>query len=103
MPQFAADGCTLHYETYGGGEPVVLLHGFTSLGSNWLRHGWIDALAGFRVITLDLPAHGESDAVDDTSTDMNEMRFKPIAWAASTMFGRSRKFWRCSTHRPLTG
>jgi pimeloyl-ACP methyl ester carboxylesterase len=68
LPQFAADGCTLHYETYGGGEPVVLLHGFTSLGSSWLRHGWIDALAGLRVITLDLPAHGESNATDDTST-----------------------------------
>jgi pimeloyl-ACP methyl ester carboxylesterase len=68
LPQFAADGCTLHYETSGSGEPVVLLHGFTSLGSSWLRHGWIDALAGFRVITLDLPAHGESEAIEDTST-----------------------------------
>ena len=68
MPRYAADGCELHYETYGSGPTVVLLHGFTSLGSSWVRHGWIDALAGFRAVTLDLPGHGESDPVEDTST-----------------------------------
>lgn len=54
MPQFAVDGRALHYETYGEGAAVVLLHGFTSLGSSWLGHGWIEALAGFRTVTLDL-------------------------------------------------
>ena len=68
MPRYAADGCELNYETYGSGPPVVLLHGFTSLGSSWVRRGWIDALAGFRAVTLDLPGHGESDPVEDTST-----------------------------------
>jgi pimeloyl-ACP methyl ester carboxylesterase len=68
LPQFAVDGRALHYETYGEGAAVVLLHGFTSLGSTWLRHGWIETLAEFRTVTLDLPAHGGSVAVVDTST-----------------------------------
>jgi pimeloyl-ACP methyl ester carboxylesterase len=64
LPRFAADGARLAYETYGVGAPVVLLHGFTSLGSTWRRNGWTDALvaAGFRAVTLDFPAHGASDA-----------------------------------------
>jgi len=46
LPRFAADGGELHYETYGSGP-------------------WIDALAGFHAITLDLPARGESDRFGD--------------------------------------
>src|SRR6266851_3348359 len=42
---------------------------------------------------------GRLKAVDDTSTDMNEMRFKPISCAAWTMLGRSRKLCRWSTQR----
>ena len=46
-------------------RPVVLLHGFTSRGSSWERHGWVDLLtdAGLRVITPDLRGHGSSEPV----------------------------------------
>jgi pimeloyl-ACP methyl ester carboxylesterase len=67
LPRFAADGLELAYETYGDGEPVVLLHGFTSVGSTWVHNGWVDALvaAGLRAVTLDFPGHGASDAPRD--------------------------------------
>jgi pimeloyl-ACP methyl ester carboxylesterase len=70
LPQSAADERSLHYESYGDGPPVVLLHGFTSTGASWAQYGWVDALvdAGLNAITLDLPGHGKSGAVVDAST-----------------------------------
>jgi pimeloyl-ACP methyl ester carboxylesterase len=44
----------------------VLLHGFTSSSSlGWERTGWTDLLtaSGFRVVTLDVRSHGDSDRV----------------------------------------
>lgn len=57
----------LHYASRGAGEPVVLLHGFTSLGGSWERHGWVSALLeqGFRAIWPDARSHGGSDRVFD--------------------------------------
>lgn len=63
------DGLRLHYEVRGSGAPVVLLHGFTSLGSSWERHGWVKTLVdrGFRTISPDARSHGSSDPVFDSS------------------------------------
>jgi len=53
------DGIALHYEDYGAGEPMVLLHGFGGSGRNW--YPFLDALAGhYRLIVIDLPGHGQS-------------------------------------------
>jgi pimeloyl-ACP methyl ester carboxylesterase len=63
MPSFLSDGICIAYETYGGGRPVLLIHGFGSSGAvNWLNTGWIDTLtsAGYRVITIDNRGHGLS-------------------------------------------
>lgn len=67
MPTFSRDGIRLHYESDGAGEPVVLLHGFTSLGESWRRHGWVSSLVeqGFRAIRPDARSHGSSDPVFD--------------------------------------
>ena len=68
MPFFTAAGVRLHYETYGRGRPVVLLHGFTSsFANNWVRRGWVDLLvgSGFRVVGLDFRSHGDSDRLYD--------------------------------------
>jgi pimeloyl-ACP methyl ester carboxylesterase len=67
MPTFAHDGVRLHYESHGVGDPVVLLHGFTSRGDSWERHGWTSALVeqGFRAIQPDARSHGSSDRVFD--------------------------------------
>ncbi|MCO8162320.1 alpha/beta hydrolase [Pseudomonas sp. 21LCFQ010] len=60
MAFFEHDGCSLHYEEYGQGSPVLLLHGLGSSGLDWEYQ--IPALAAqYRVITLDIRGHGRSD------------------------------------------
>ena len=66
--RFSRDGVSLHYETAGAGDAVVLLHGFTtSLAGNWRNLGWFDLLtgAGLAVAALDFRSHGLSDRVYD--------------------------------------
>ncbi|MGO4384869.1 alpha/beta fold hydrolase [Specibacter sp. RAF43] len=48
--------------------PIFLIHGFaSSIDLNWVKSGWVAALgrAGRRVISVDLPGHGESGAPYD--------------------------------------
>lgn len=54
---------------------MVLLHGFTSTGSTWERHGWVDLLvdAGLRVIAPDIRGHGRSDRVFDSASCTTEV------------------------------
>lgn len=69
MATFSTDSVDLHYEIRGDGDPVVLLHGFTSLGSSWERHGWVEPLSihGFRPILMDARSHGLSSRVFDSA------------------------------------
>ena len=50
----------LHYEDYGTGKPVVLIHGWPLSGRSW--EGQVPALieAGYRVITYDRRGFGQS-------------------------------------------
>ena len=53
----------IHYEAIGEGEPIVLVHGFSSsFERDWLRSGWVDFLVGegHQVIGLDCRGHGSS-------------------------------------------
>lgn len=65
MPIFIRDGVRLAYEVRGTGDPVVLLHGFTSLGSTWERNGLVQLLVDhdLQIVTPDARSHGSSDAV----------------------------------------
>lgn len=56
------DGLELAYRWTGEGRPLVLLHGFTGSGLEFLQHGLAAALAshGYRVIVPDLRGHGDS-------------------------------------------
>lgn len=52
-------GCALHYEVTGHGQPVLLLHGLGSSSLDWEYQ--VPALAErYRVIVLDLRGHGRS-------------------------------------------
>ncbi|APR85028.1 Beta-ketoadipate enol-lactone hydrolase [Minicystis rosea] len=59
MPHVLVDGCEIHYEVEGNGEPVLLLHGLGSSLLDWEPQ--VAALARrYTVITLDFRGHGRS-------------------------------------------
>ena len=72
---FDSKGVKIRYVDVGRGEPVVLIHGFSSsLDANWGAPRIIDTLAkDFRVIALDCRGHGKSDKPHDGSKYGNEM------------------------------
>ena len=53
------DGCTLFFEERGSGEPLLFLHGFTGIGSDW-RYIFSTDPEGFHLILPDLRGHGRS-------------------------------------------
>jgi pimeloyl-ACP methyl ester carboxylesterase len=60
MSYFNHDGCQLHYEEYGHGAPVLLIHGLGSSTRDW-EYQIPDLAAHYRVIVLDVRGHGRSD------------------------------------------
>lgn len=60
MAFFDHDGCSLHYEEYGHGAPVLLVHGLGSSCQDWEYQ--IPALSTqYRVVVVDVRGHGRSD------------------------------------------
>lgn len=54
------EGCTLQYESYGEGPPMVLIHGLGGCGNLW--HGTMESLKQHHhVVAPDLRGHGRSD------------------------------------------
>jgi pimeloyl-ACP methyl ester carboxylesterase len=65
---FDSDGVRLAFIDEGGGDPIVLIHGFaSSVRTNWIEPGWVKLLTGngFRVIAIDNRGHGESEKLYD--------------------------------------
>jgi pimeloyl-ACP methyl ester carboxylesterase len=60
MPTHDVNGCQIHYESRGVGEPLLLLHGGTGIGADWTLVFTGGDPAGFRVIVPDLRGHGRS-------------------------------------------
>ncbi len=52
-------------ETKNSNQTLVLLHGFTGSAAGWGQLMDILADYGLRIIAIDLPGHGQSDAPDD--------------------------------------
>lgn len=67
---FDSKGVRIHYLEAGQGDPVVLIHGFSSSAeSNWRANGTFDKLArDFHVIALDCRGHGLSDKPHDPAS-----------------------------------
>ena len=60
----------LRYHDVGAGDPVVLLHGFSSsFEQNWVESGWVERLVEYRVVGVDLRGHGGSGTADDYETE----------------------------------
>lgn len=70
MPDRESDATrALASETFGKGDRVALIHGFTQTGRSW--RPVVEQLANrFQVMTVDLPGHGRSGTVD--ATDLEE-------------------------------
>jgi len=98
----ARDGLRLHCVDLGSGAgaPLLLLHGFTGSHRSWPREA-VDRLAERRrVVLVDLPGHGESDAPESPArfafaavvadlTDLLDALAIPSAiWAGYSMGGR---------------
>lgn len=60
MPYFDNDGCQLHYEEYGQGKPLVLVHGLGSSTRDW-EYQITELAAHYRVVAIDVRGHGRSD------------------------------------------
>ena len=83
----------------GAGEPLLLLHGFTGSATTW-RDLWPRLTARFRVLAVDLPGHGDSDAPADpagytisrVAADLVEILERraalPARWLGYSMGGR---------------
>ena len=67
---FDSQGVKIRYIEAGQGDPVVLIHGFSSSAdANWRQAGVFDKLArDFRVIALDCRGHGQSDKPHDPAS-----------------------------------
>lgn len=60
MPKIELKNINLYYEIYGEGEPLLLLHGLGSSSRDWEFQ--LDFFSRkFRVITVDLRGHGNSE------------------------------------------
>ena len=44
MPYAENNGVRIHYQLEGGGQPLVLQHGFTDSLETWYELGYVDAL-----------------------------------------------------------
>jgi pimeloyl-ACP methyl ester carboxylesterase len=61
------NGGRIHYNDFGKGETLILLHGYLETSEIW--QSFAEKLAAsFRVITVDLPGHGSSDSYGATHT-----------------------------------
>src|SRR5262249_38741616 len=80
---FDSGGVKIAYIDEGQGEPIVLIHGFSSnVATNWINPGWVSTLtgAGRRVIAYDNRGHGESEKLYD-----------PARYGAKAMAGDARR------------
>jgi pimeloyl-ACP methyl ester carboxylesterase len=74
MPYLDNRGTRLHYEVFGSGPPLVLLHGSLMDARSWELAGYVDALSDeYLLITVDCRGAGQSDKpLDAGSYTMKE-------------------------------
>jgi pimeloyl-ACP methyl ester carboxylesterase len=88
--RIAAPGSTLYVEDHqGNGPSLVLLHGLTRNLRTW--DSVVPALAkSFRVITLDLPGHGQSPSASDATL---RTIVEDLAYVASHLGAENPAIW----------
>jgi pimeloyl-ACP methyl ester carboxylesterase len=76
MAYLKQDNVSLYYTDHGEGEPIISLHGMSESGLYWTLPGITDRLvaAGYRVINMDMRAHGRTCVSgDDKGYDVEVM------------------------------
>jgi pimeloyl-ACP methyl ester carboxylesterase len=62
MPFVDNRGVRIYYDTVGKGPPLVLHHGTSGSGSDWVDLGYVEALKNdYQLILVDARGHGSSD------------------------------------------
>jgi 3-oxoadipate enol-lactonase len=92
MARIRAGGIEINYETYGEGEPLLLIMGFGASGAAWLPI--LPMLPGFKCIYYDNRGTGTSDAPADGYTipqmaDDASSLLKALGIAKAKVFGIS--------------
>jgi pimeloyl-ACP methyl ester carboxylesterase len=70
MQDFDSDGVRIAYIDEGGGDPILLIHGFASnAATNWRDAQWLSTLtsASRRAVAYDNRGHGQSEKLYDPS------------------------------------
>ncbi len=66
MPFFQNNTAHIYYEDTGAGEPIIATHGLIENTTYWSKTGVSPALSkNFRVISMDLRAHGKTNETGD--------------------------------------
>lgn len=96
MPSVTTNGIRIAYSDEGAGQPVVFVHGFPLNRTMWRPQ--VEALSStYRVVTVDLRGHGDSDAplwryrVDDFAHDiaavLDHLRLAQVTFVGLSMGG----------------
>jgi pimeloyl-ACP methyl ester carboxylesterase len=64
------EGGSIYYETYGEGEPLFFLHGYTQSSKYWLPYAF-DFLEDYQIFLIDLPEHGRSGKLRTDDLSLN--------------------------------
>ena len=64
MSFFNYKGANVYYEELGSGEPLLFVHDWNSSSKSFLKLNARFLTKSFRVIALDLPGYGKSDALE---------------------------------------
>jgi len=69
------NGVKTNYIEIGEGKPFIILHGWGSNSSRWIKEAEIISEKGFKVIIPDLPGFGESDKLANPWTDNDYVKW----------------------------
>lgn len=67
MPKVNIQGKNIYYETYGEGEPIIILNGIMMSTASWLP--FKDAISSdYKLVVFDMVDQGQSDKMTEPYT-----------------------------------